>query len=262
MEISNASSDEIKLPSVYWNRLPREDQEEYFRIRKKLHSSSVKEKHGVSLSYELKIVRDYVERRSDFIEERAVVCGIFFANTFIAVNNQQLKVLLGRCKSSINNCFVLLGYISVKTKIRQCIETVLPILTKDKSVIRKWTIRCQDKKIIPFSSQSSAQRKKKTYLLEPPTQGISLNDDLRVPLPTPIINQYMPPIGDRAVNQYRSPPNPMMNAPLQTYVPNAVLGFNEESADVFHEFIVSNKDTYEYNTSEQINWGVNDQFVY
>jgi hypothetical protein len=76
-------------------------------------------------------------------EDRAKVAGLAAAGPFIAVNTQQLKGLIGRCKSSINNGLQESGYLTVKTrtKSRECILLILPSLKMDPGAMRHWSLR-------------------------------------------------------------------------------------------------------------------------
>jgi hypothetical protein len=54
-----------------------------------------------------------------------------------------LKILLGRCKSSINGCFQNLGFTALrsKSKARLCVTTMLPAMQWHPECLRQWTAR-------------------------------------------------------------------------------------------------------------------------
>ena len=148
------------IPAYFWELLSSEDKAEYLALQQSLlnrHCSQTKERHSQPFKNELQAILSYIERRPELQETRCIISGVFFGNSFVCVNTRQLKYLIGRCKSSINNGFQQLGYMSTKTKVRQCILSVLPSLLHDQSLLRQWTMRCYDKKLsnesVPLYSQ-------------------------------------------------------------------------------------------------------------
>jgi hypothetical protein len=85
---------------------------------------------------------EFIERSPVGVESRCILTGVAFAGAYCCVNTRQLKSLLGRSKSSINGGFQQLGYVSVKARAAECIEAILPWLTKDVNAFRQWTVRC------------------------------------------------------------------------------------------------------------------------
>lgn len=139
----------LKVPQFFWNMMSKEDQADYLALRDSFHNASTRERHGNSIQNDLQLIKGFVESRKEDQEIRSIVAGISFSTSFVCVNTSQLKNLLGRCKSSINNGFQLLGYSSAKTKVRQCIITMMPSLVKDSSLLKQWTMRCKDNCHIP-----------------------------------------------------------------------------------------------------------------
>jgi hypothetical protein len=75
--------------------------------------------------------------------KRCLVCGVFTFPGGIAVNIQQLKALIVRCKSSINGSLKNLGYTRIASKLEGCeplFETI-PFLKTHGNELRKWTLR-------------------------------------------------------------------------------------------------------------------------
>ncbi|KAH0790285.1 hypothetical protein GPJ56_005858 [Histomonas meleagridis] len=131
---------------VFWNRLPKEDQVEFARLRTQLHQyqkSYGKDPRVVTFRKELNAVLNFIERDEAHREERSILTGIAFAGPFICVNTRLLKQFLGRCKSSINGGFQQMGYVAIrtKTKARNCIVAVMHSLTSEPSLLRQWTVR-------------------------------------------------------------------------------------------------------------------------
>jgi len=139
------------VPMLFWKMLSADDKKEYLLLKESFQNPNQKERHHSSIQNDLRLVVNFIERRKDLQEPRSIVSGICFTGSYICVNTSQLKCLLGRCKSSINNLFQQLGYVSGKTKVRQYILTVLPLLHRDPSLLRQWTMRCAEPNTRPIS---------------------------------------------------------------------------------------------------------------
>jgi len=138
---------EISLPTPYWNNLSPSDKTEFQRLRNNFHQSqkmSSKDRRLVSFSNELITILKFIERSESGRENRTVLVGVCFAGPFIGVNTRQLKNFLGRCKSSINGSFQQLGYVALRTKskARTCVLSIIPSLINDQNILRQWTVRC------------------------------------------------------------------------------------------------------------------------
>ena len=113
-------------PQEYWNKLSQEDQTAYLQLKETLGGeNSTKSRHQSGFQKDLNLVRNFIERRPDQQDLRSIVCGIYFGGKYVCVNTRQLKYLIGRCKSSINNGLQSMGYISSKQRVRQIILSVL-----------------------------------------------------------------------------------------------------------------------------------------
>ena len=129
-----------------WAALTRADQDEFGRVRSELHlsqNSAQKDKRLVQFPLELASVLAFIDRSPHGVEERSIAAGASFAGPFIAVNTRHLKHFIGRCKSSINGCFQLIGYptVRVKAKARECVLACLPSLANEPAALRQWTVR-------------------------------------------------------------------------------------------------------------------------
>jgi hypothetical protein len=93
-------------------------------------------------SEDLLMLLEFIERSPGGREDRAILVGLAFAGPYVCVNTRQLKALLGRCKSSINGSFHVLGYASMKSRASECLAAVLPSLMKELPLLRQWTVRC------------------------------------------------------------------------------------------------------------------------
>jgi len=182
-------------PMIFWNSLSNDDKSAYIALKDAFHgnSSVPKVRHQATFHQDLSLIHSYIERRTDQSDIRSIVCGIYFGGKFICVNTRQLKYLLGRCKSSINNGLQQLGYISAKNRIKPAIVTVLPALLHESNILRQWTLRCSENDSTPalMSSRPIMSTISKLVTHRPPPRN----------LPTPIINMKVIP---RIDNEYDS----------------------------------------------------------
>jgi hypothetical protein len=88
-------------------------------------------------------VKTYIEGDGQNQWKRAIVCGVMFLNSALAINIQQLRILMGKCKSSINGSLQQIGYISKPSthELDQEMTNMIPLLSDDHSEMKKWTIR-------------------------------------------------------------------------------------------------------------------------
>lgn len=166
MDISS-KTDDVGVPFCFWKLLSDEDKEEYRRMKKEFISNS-SNRHGVTLSNDLNRIQSFNERNKENWEIRSIVSGVYFdpKQQYICVNTGQLKSLLGRCKSSINNSFQFLGYSSAKNKIKQTVSSALPSLAHDASLLRQWTMRCKSADT-SFKLQKPGPQKKFVTSIQP-----------------------------------------------------------------------------------------------
>ena len=168
-------------PQEYWNKLSQEDQTAYLQLKETLGGeNSTKSRHQSGFQKDLNLVRNFIERRPDQQDLRSIVCGIYFGGKYVCVNTRQLKYLIGRCKSSINNGLQSMGYISSKQRVRQIILSVLPPLANDGATLRQWTLRSAEQTFSPVAAKS-------IYSPMSLPKPIPLLRE-RTPLPMPMIN--------------------------------------------------------------------------
>ena len=208
-------SDEV--PKRFWNMLPDEDKIQYLELKKKFQDSIKqinKPRHHSSFVRDLNDICAYVERRDDFVDVRAIVCGIYFGKGFVCINTQQLKRLICRCKSSINNGLQSMGYSSSKGKIRTILCQTMPHLKEDTHLLRQWTLRGASENSVPLAGKTAILA---AFNNSPPEIKIQPE---RMPFPTPMINL---PSARKANDQLRQEfPVPTrisdkMPSTLQTY---------------------------------------------
>lgn len=119
----------------------------YMALRTLFYDQAGRSQKGERLDIfkiQLKRIRSYIQRGDEDDWKRSLVCGIFFINGALAINIQQLRFLLGKCKSSINGSFQRLGYIAeLQTQdVETTLSAQVPACYRSLCEFKKWTIRC------------------------------------------------------------------------------------------------------------------------
>ena len=189
-----------ELPD-YWERLDNMDKERYMMLRATLASPSCKNRRNKSNETFQSIVeniKSFVYRGDDNDYNRGLVCGLIFLNEmmmkgnekdhnkkqgnkelnkdYIALNTKQLKLLLNKCKSSINGSFHQIGYeitedfesnpffagiyepnpdIKDNSKMFAIISKLFPEFESKYKFVRQWSIRERE-----FDFQVTSKRRK------------------------------------------------------------------------------------------------------
>ena len=186
--------------------LSAEDRQAYEHLREsfaKKQTSLKRDRHVNSFSQELRHIVAFVERRPEGRELRAVNAGLMFNGTFICVNTKLLKILISRCKSSINSSLQQLGYSSLKNKAKahECLISSISILKGNLELAKQWTVRysiaplcfpffstpvtCAVRPVpppIPAISQMQNQEKKVIEKVMPPMPILNRSSPLVLPM--------------------------------------------------------------------------------
>jgi hypothetical protein len=137
---------DFKVPLRQWSELGEYDRQRYHELRlffKQQQKDFVRECRPAPFSAELMAILSYIDHQRAGRDQRCIVCGIACGGPLVCVNAQQLKHLVGRCKSSINNGFQQIGYEVMRDRIvgRDAILAMIPELHADPPAIRQWTVR-------------------------------------------------------------------------------------------------------------------------
>jgi hypothetical protein len=138
-------SSSIQLP-LYWSLLSDPDKMAYGSMRQALSSSACKHRrhHSTEINQDiLNTLRGFVMRGDADDWKRALVCGVCWLNGAIAINTRQLRLLLSKCKSSVNAMFQNIGYATVPTTSDYggALAAFFPVIKDNFTELRKWTIR-------------------------------------------------------------------------------------------------------------------------
>jgi hypothetical protein len=131
----------------YWDLLSPSDEQSYAALQQSASNPSRKSRRNRSLQTfgeTVDSVKSFVVRVSADDWKRSLVCGICWLSPDgpIGVNTRQLRILIGKCKSSINGSFQLLGFGNVPagTDCRVSIAKLFPILKDNFAELRQWTL--------------------------------------------------------------------------------------------------------------------------
>ncbi|OHS99576.1 hypothetical protein TRFO_33947 [Tritrichomonas foetus] len=148
VEMSNIVGDEHVEPQnpQYWDILSDEDKKGYVILKNEINQINLKrsQKQQVeSFQRTLNIIQRYAERKDDNDWKRFLVCGICWMDGAIAVNIRQLKILVSKCKSSINGSLQKLGFLPAQSHIdlKLVLYPLLPLIKNDYNELRQWTVR-------------------------------------------------------------------------------------------------------------------------
>jgi hypothetical protein len=132
----------------YYDLLSDGDRADYAELRLLLSEPEHKNRRNRSVETFAEIIariKNFVMQNDSDDWKRGVVCGLFWfqPEDTLALNTRQLRLLIAKCKSSINGSFQQLGYGMgiVGTDCGAVIVKYLPILTGNFQELRQWTIR-------------------------------------------------------------------------------------------------------------------------
>ena len=140
------SSAIIQKEPKYFQLLDNEDKDKYLKMRLEFESSEHKYNRGKRIEHFEEIleeIRLFCMKSDQNDWKRFLVCGICWNNSILAINTRQLRLLLDKCKSSINGALAKMGYSTASTKNESCNELLvaIPFLRGNYVEQRQWSIR-------------------------------------------------------------------------------------------------------------------------
>ena len=161
-------------------------------------------------------IKKYAVRGTPDDWKRCLVCGILWLPNGIAINTHQLRLILFKCKSSINGSLLQMGYDITcgRSESANTISSEFSILKEMPTEIRQWTVRkkSQEQCFQDHISQSNLQIKNEnaennsyqSSVNSPPNPLIvSIKDQNKSPFPIPDI-QINPKIDYNFQNTYEA----------------------------------------------------------
>lgn len=118
----------------------------YNQLRSDLSSPNCRNRRNKRLetfSEMLNSIKSFAIRKDEDDWKRCLVCGVLWLNNGIAINTRQLRLLINKCKSSINGSLHRMGYSTVMCRgdtSNQLVE-MIPLLKNNFAELRQWTVR-------------------------------------------------------------------------------------------------------------------------
>jgi hypothetical protein len=134
-----------ELPK-YFSLLSAEEQSQYETLRCKLGSRGCRnnrDRRDAAFEENLSWIKDFCERGAGRDSIRSMVCGICWFPAALAVNIRNLRILTGKCKSSINGSLQRVGFQAVapNDKTLDFLIQKMPELQRDSPSAREWSVR-------------------------------------------------------------------------------------------------------------------------
>ncbi|EAY11882.1 hypothetical protein TVAG_362620 [Trichomonas vaginalis G3] len=131
---------------LYWGMLNPIDMQRYNYLRLALSSSETKNQRNrriATFTEAMEAVRGFAIRGDSNDKLRCLVCGIAWLPEGIAINTHQLKLLISRCKSSINGSLQKLGFTENlgRTAAANAMIAQYSFLKENSTELRKWSVR-------------------------------------------------------------------------------------------------------------------------
>lgn len=138
-------SDGEKLPQ-YFDLLSDKDKSEYRNLRLAFNADSLRRNRGKRVeTFDgiLEMIRQFAEKGDDNDWKRCLVCGVCWMDPAIAINTRQLRLLIAKCKSSINGSLQKMGFSTNPSHSEswKILFSRIPLLKDNFTEIRQWTIR-------------------------------------------------------------------------------------------------------------------------
>ena len=204
---------------LFWEILALDDQQTYMKISNALGAPTLKNKRNTKIdtfSDALEAI-DIFQNHSEVDKwKRFLVCGVVKFDGGIAVNINQLRKLVRKCKTSINTSLKGMGYTIISGKSSECPELLraIPCLRGNSAELRQWTIRYLEK---DDQSQGSMNSENDSFITPPEMvfdngDDDSLSQAFEITLHNPITNhasnnqntvvQQAPPPKEEQINVF------------------------------------------------------------
>lgn len=135
----------LQVPK-YWNILSDFDKYHYNCLRMALSSQygkNQRNKRIENFTEMLEIIKKFCVRGDGDDWRRFLVCGYCCFPEGIAINTRQLKILILKCKSSINGSLHKMGFNPNFGRAEACnsLLNAIPYLRENLNELRQWTVR-------------------------------------------------------------------------------------------------------------------------
>jgi hypothetical protein len=130
----------------YWELLSEDDKATYTQLKRGFSMGSTSRPRAnkqETFDGMLDAIRQFAERDTEDDWRRFLVCGLCWMPNAIAINTRQLRLLISRCKSSINGSLQKMGYTTNMSHSESWkgLFPHIPLLKDHFRELRQWTIR-------------------------------------------------------------------------------------------------------------------------
>lgn len=130
----------------YWELLSDTDKVIYLRLKADFAAGGTRPIRNNRLATFEEIVENihqFAERGDENDWRRFLVCGVCWMDNAIAINTRQLRLLISKCKSSINGSLQKMGYTTHMSHSEswKILFSRIPLLKDHFMELRQWTIR-------------------------------------------------------------------------------------------------------------------------
>ena len=135
----------FQLPN-YFNFLSEYDRYQYSVLRAQMQAQTSKNqrnKRVENFTETLEAIKRFCCRGDGEDWRRFLVCGICWLPEGIAINTRQLRILIFKCKSSINGSLHKMGFnVNLgRTEAANALIMAIPMLKDNTIELRQWTVR-------------------------------------------------------------------------------------------------------------------------
>lgn len=143
--MSKEEMDHSQAPK-FLNLLNEADCAAYSELRANLSSPTCRNRRNKRLETfgeMLNSIKSFCIRNNEDDWKRCLVCGVIWTPNGIAINTRQLRLLIDKCKSSINGSLHRMGFSTVTCRgdTSNQLAEMIPILKNNFPELRQWTVR-------------------------------------------------------------------------------------------------------------------------
>ena len=205
----------IPIPAypAYWQLLSDPDKYHYLYIRANISAQKAKNQRNKRLenfTETLEWIRRFCIRNDGDDWKRQLVCGICWLNEGLAINTRQLKLLIFKCKSSINGSLHKMRFTvnMGRSEAANALINTIPFLKGNLNEIRQWTVR-QANQLSP-GPISPAPTPNSICTQDSKTKNANQNG-----FEIPILNYNQPGLDEKNSSDYQDEePSPAQQVPV------------------------------------------------
>ena len=178
----------MKETPQYWELLSEEDKNGFMEMQQEFSSGvlkRVRNSRAETFDEILEVIKKYCVKNDENDWKRYLVCGVCWMDSAIAINTRQLRILVCKCKSSINGSLQKMGYSTnmAHSESWKILFPKIPLLKDHFPELRKWTIRYKPSEVSP------QQTIKETVVHQPKKRSSTRQAPPPQPQPAPVIKE-------------------------------------------------------------------------